>query len=126
MPLFSTYYCVYCECICIHVCVCVCVCVYVCVCMHVCSYICDMRVSVSACLCMHAMNMCVHLYFVHMCVLCVDGSMYINYVCVYMHVQHKLVRICDWLWENPSLTHLVIFQEIPFQNILPIQTPYRQ
>ena len=34
--------------------------------------------------------------------------------------------ICDWLWENPSLTHLVIFQEIPFQNILPIQTPYRQ
>ena len=68
---------------------------------------------------MHAMNVCVHLYFVHMCVLCVDGWINVHTyvcvcvcvcvcvrvcvcacvcvcvcVCVYVHVQHRLVRIC--------------------------------
>ena len=31
--------------------------------------------------------------------------------------------ICDQLWENPPCSHLVIFCEIPFQNIQLVKQP---
>ena len=82
-----TYICVYCVCTCIHVCVCVCMfvhmhaCVFIRMCAHACVCVC-----VGACSCMDTINMCVLLYFVHVCFVC-------GWINVHVCVQ-VCVRVC--------------------------------